>query len=385
MSFTVRNHYVPQWYQRRFFEPGAGRTTFFYLDMKPDAIRLPCGKSKLKKSIYIQGPLQCFKEDNLYTLHFGNEASDIIEKAFFGGIDKTGEKAVPFFTDYSMRDGVHEAYKGMMDYIAAQLFRTPKGLNLLKVLANTKDHQQTLIALEGNWQLFQTIWMEGVWEVFNCKTSPTKFIISDSPVTTYNNDVFPGSHEVKKFGSALFERIGTRTLFPLGREHCLCITNLQYVRNPKVNPLQMRENPRYFGQGMFDLRKVQRGREIDEAEVLAINHVLKTHATRYVAATNEEWLYPERQLKEKFWPRLGGPYFLRPDPRKVSFSTAIFSGGGKGPSLGTNEYGHYDIDNPRAEALRKVEWNTFQASKTAWNERDRRAGRKPVLINLDYF
>lgn len=385
MSFTVRNHYVPQWYQRRFFEPGAGQTTFFYLDMKPDVIRLPGGKTKLKKSVYIQGPLQCFKEDHLYTLVFGNKASDVIEKAFFGGIDKTGETAVPFFADYGMRNGVHEAHRGMMDYVAAQLFRTPKGLRLLQMLADTEDHQQTLIALGGNWQLFQTIWMEGVWEVFNCRNSPTKFIISDSPVTTYNRKLFPGSQEVRKFGIALFERVGTRTLFPLDREHCLCITNLQYVRNPKVNPLKVRENPRYYGQGMFDLRKVQRGREIDENEVIAINHVLKTHATRYVAATTEEWLYPERRLKEKFWSKLGGPYFLRPDPRKVSFTTAIFSGGGKGPSLGTNEYGHYDLDNPRAEALRKVEWKTFQGAKEAWDERDRRAGREPVPFDRDYF
>lgn len=66
MNFTVRNHYVPQWYQRRFFEPGADQTTIFYLDMKPDVIHLPGGKTKFKKSVYIQGPDKCFKEDHLY-------------------------------------------------------------------------------------------------------------------------------------------------------------------------------------------------------------------------------------------------------------------------------------------------------------------------------
>ena len=74
-----------------------------------------------------------------------------------------------------------------------------------------------------------------------------------------------------------------------------------------------------------------------------------------------------------------------PDPRKVSFSTAIITGGGKGPSLGTNEYGHYDIDNPRAKALREVEWRTFQAAKKAWDERDRRAGREPPPLDPDYI
>ena len=385
MNFTVRNHYVPVWYQRRFFEPEAGQTTLFYLDMKPDAIRLPNGSTKLKKSVYIQGPVKCFKEDHLYTIFFGENASDVIEKAFFGRIDAIGEKAVPFFANYGMRAGVNEAFGGMMDYLGAQLFRTPKGLRLLQVLAGTTDHQTTLVAMRRYWQLYLTIWGEGVWEVFNCRNSHTKFIISDNPVTTYNRQVFPGSQEVTKYGMALIERIGTRTLFPLDRENCLCITNLQYVRNPKVNPKKMRENPRYYGQGLFDVRKVQRGREIEEGEVIAINHVLKTLAKRYVASTTEEWLYPERQLKEKFWTKLGGRYFLCPDLRKVPFSTAIIAGGGKGPPLGANEYGHYNLDNPRAVALREVEWRTFQAAKAAWDERDRRAGREPPTFDPDYI
>lgn len=157
------------------------------------------------------------------------------------------------------------------------------------------------------------------------------------------------------------------------------------MRNPKISPLKIRENPRYYGQGLFDLRKIQRGRKIDEDEVLAINHVLKSNATRYIAAPVEEWLYPERRLKQKFWTKLGGQYFLCPDPRKVSFTTAIFTGGGKGPSFGTNEYGHYDIDHPRAKKLRDIEWNTFQAAKQAWDERDRRAGREPPLLSIDDY
>ncbi len=76
---------------------------------------------------------------------------------------------------------------------------------------------------------------------------------------------------------------------------------------------------------------------------------------------------------------------MHPDPRKTSFTTAIFTGGGKGPSLGTNEYGHYDIDNLRAKALRNIEWRTFQAAKDAWNERDRLAGRSAPPFDPDYF
>lgn len=383
-NFTVANHYVPQWYQKRFFEPGSGATTLLYLDKTPDKIPLPNGRFKLKKSIYEQGPKKCFKQDHLYTLLFGELASDVIEKKFFGELDRRGDEAVQFFENYSYGEGAHTAFPAMLDYLAAQLFRTPKGLQLIRVLARAPDHQQALQALLSYWELYKTIWQEGVWEVFHCENSPTKFIISDCPVTTYNKQIFPGSQEAKRFGIALFERLGTHLLFPLDANHCFCITNLQYVRNPKANPLQIRENPRYYGQGLFDLRKIQRGREISEDEVIAVNHVLKTNALRYVASSREDWLHPERHLKGKFWPKVGGPCFLHPDPRKVSFTTAIFSGGGKGPSLGTNEYGHYDIDNKRAEALREVEWRTFQAAKSAWNERDRKAGRTPPAFNSDY-
>lgn len=384
-NFTVRNHYVPQWYQHRFFEVGTTQSHLFYLDLTPDLIKLPGGRTKPRTALRRLGPVNCFKQDHLYTLYFGQKADDIIERKFFGAIDQMGEKAVSFFANYHYSDEAHQAFPSMQNYLAAQLFRTPRGLRLLQRLAGTEDHQTTLLAMEQLWQLYQTIWAEAVWEVFNCCNSPTKFIVTDAPVTTYNRDVFPGSQEVQQYGIARFERIGTRVLFPIDRDHCLCLSNLQYVRNPKISPLKIRENPRYYGQGLFDLRKIQRGRKIDEDEVLAINHVLKSNATRYIAAPVEEWLYPERRLKQKFWTKLGGQYFLCPDPRKVSFTTAIFTGGGKGPSFGTNEYGHYDIDHPRAKKLRDIEWNTFQAAKQAWDERDRRAGREPPLLSIDDY
>lgn len=102
---------------------------------------------------------------------------------------------------------------------------------------------------------------------------------------------------------------------PLSRDHAA-----------NINPLKLRENPRYFDQAMFDLRSVQRGREISEDEVIAVNHVLKSSAKRYIASAEQEWLYPENRLKERFWSKIGGPLFLRPDPRKMEFSTTILVG-----------------------------------------------------------
>lgn len=383
MSFTVRNHYVPQWYQRRFLAPGQSK--LWYLDLKPEVIKRPDGTTTTRKALRHLGPVNCFQQDHLYTLYFGQYATDVLEKTFFGRVDNIGEKAVAFFADYGMRDGVHEAFRGMVDYLSAQLFRTPKGLSLLQALARSTDHQQTLHTLHTAGQVYHTIWVESVWTVMHCKDSPTKLIISDSPVTTYNRQVFPGSAEVQNFGMARIERIGTQTLFPLDSEHCLIITNLQYVRNPKGNQLKIRENPRYFANAHFDLRKVQRGHALEEQEVVAINHILKSHARRYIASPNRDWLYPEKALAERNWPKLGGSrFFLHPDPRLVSFTTAIISGGDKG-SWGYNEYGHFDLDGPRAKKLREREWKTFQAAKQAWDARDRRAGREPSKEWLDYI
>lgn len=382
MCFTVRNHYVPQWYQRRFLPPGQSK--LWYLDLRPETIKRPDGTTTTRKALRHLGPVNCFQQEHLYTLYFGQHATDVLEKTFFGKVDSVGEKAVAFFADYGMREGVHEAFHGMIHFLSAQLFRTPKGLSMLQALAGSKDHQHTLQALHTKGQVYHTIWTESVWAVKHCNTSPTKLIISDSPVTTYNRQVFPASLEVRDFGMAHIERIGTQTLFPLDSEHCLIITNLQYVRNPKGNPLKVRENPRYFAGAHIDLRKVQRGHALEEQEVVAINHILKRHARRYIASTNQDWLYPEKALTERNWPRLGGNrFFLHPDPRLVGFTTAIVSGGDNG-SWGYNEYGHFDLDGPRAARLRETEWRTFQAAQQAWDERDRRAGREPSKEWLDY-
>ena len=78
-------------------------------------------------------------QDHLYTLSFGKYASDVIEKQFFGAIDDAGAMAVPFFADYDMREGVHEAFEGMRDFLAAQLFRTPKGLGNAQIPIECQD------------------------------------------------------------------------------------------------------------------------------------------------------------------------------------------------------------------------------------------------------
>lgn len=371
---TVRNHYVPQWYQRRFLTPTRGGDRLFYLDLHPEVIHVHGRPGLTRQALRRLGPVNCFKQDHLYTTMFGGRLSDDLERHFFGAIDAGGCAAVEFFQNYSVRDGVHEAFQALLDYLCAQMLRTPKGLAQLQRITRAPSHQGVLRQLQGIFQLYATLWTDAVWEVMSCDETDTKFIVTDCPLVTYNPGIYPGSPEARNW-MALPERIGTQTIFPLGLNRCLVITNLQYVRNPKVSPLRMRENPRYFQPGMFDLRKIQTWRQLGEQDVIVMNYILKVHAKRYIASGQETDLYPERRIGTVPWPRLVGPYNLMPDPRRMHFSTSTVVGYDDGGSFAINEFGHANIDNARAESLREVEWETFQAHKRAWDERDRREGR----------
>lgn len=367
MDFTTRNHYVPQWYQKRFMENPKGK--LLYLDLKPDKILHDNGGFHFRKSLRELGPNECFKDDHLYTLFFGEHASDLIEKQFFGPIDNFGADLVDFFADYELNDKAHDGITNFLRYIDAQKIRTPKGLDFLKKSGMTNSHQNALNLMGKIWQAHCTIWMEGVWEILSCDESPTKFIISDHPVTTYNKKVFPGSSSCNYPLDAPISYLGTHTIFPLNLNRCLVITNLGYVRDPQSNPLKERVNPRYFQETIFDLRKIQTGRQISEEYVLAINYVLKSRVKRYIAASREDWLYPERKLKSTFWSKLGGKLFLMPDPRKVSFTTGFMAGYKNKPAFRQDEYGRLpDDDNPNVQKLRRREFDAHQKAKESWND-----------------
>jgi hypothetical protein len=137
---------------------------------------------------------------------------------------------------------------------------------------------------------------------------------------------------------------------------------------------------------MFDLRSIQGWRHVSEHEVVVINHILKTHAKRYVASGCEADLYPETKVASIPWPKLVDRYMLMPDPRRLHFSTSTVVGYRDGSSFAINEFGHRDIDNARAQRLREIEWETFQSHKRAWDERDRREGRSvPHVRDLLHF
>ena len=97
------NHYVPIWYQKRFLS--SKTSSFHYLNLYPDEIKLPNGEIKRKKQIqWPFTPKQCFYETDLYTMSFQGILNDEIERYLFGKVDSDGAIALKALAeiDYSL-------------------------------------------------------------------------------------------------------------------------------------------------------------------------------------------------------------------------------------------------------------------------------------------
>ncbi len=362
------HHYVPRWYQKR-FRP-ANQTKLYYLDLHPERVNGPVPYTKT--ALKFQDPAKCFYDDDLYSMRFGKYVTDMMEKNFFGAVDRRGASAALFFQAFDIRDGVHDAHQHLLEYVAAQRFRTPRGLDWIKQQVGTPDRNRTLLVMEKLYQVYNAMWVEGIWEIVYARKSAQKFIVSDDPVTFYNRRIFPS--EALYPGGEDFPKVGTRTIFPLSMDCGLIITHLQQVRNPWCNPLQDRENARLFGQTIADLTIIQHGRELEDDEVLRINYILKTRARKFIAAPTKEALYPESQLGRIDWAKLDDDWFLLPNLWKVPFTTGIMAGGRNGRRFAMDEYGR-NPGHPRFEDRRRREdeHRTFERAKEEWAQR--RVGR----------
>ncbi len=372
------HHYVPQWYQKRFLK--AGKFTFHHLDLYPETINNN-GVKYQRRALLRWGPARCFYKDDLYTLKLSNWTTDDIEKRFFGVIDRRGRHAVEIFSEYKgICDGLHEAFQALPQYMDAQRFRTPRGLDQLKATVDVSDHSLMLLAMRRLYRFHTTMWTEGVWEIVRARHSPTKFIVTDEPVTFFNRRAFPS--ELIYPRDVGLEQVGTRTLFPLGLDSCLIITHLQLVRNPWTNPTTPRVNARAYQQTMKNMLDTQFGRELEEDEVLRINYILKRRASRYIAAAEEEWLYPERHASTTDWSKLDDDWFLLPHLYKVPFTSEILVGYKDGSSWAMDEYGRHP-GNPKYkdEELHEREWIAHEQAKREWARK--RAGRS--VAHIDEF
>lgn len=365
MSNSYRhNHYVPEWYQKRFLPEG--QTKHCYLDLRPDTVTRE-GHTYTRRALLNWGPTLCFAQDDLYTTNWGGLENRDIEKFFFGKLDTEGKGAVEHFADYKLRDGSHQAFEALVPYMSVQKLRTPKGLGWLRQVAGGLSKNNTLVLLQDIQNIFCAIWTECVWQIADASKSPTKLIISDHPVVTYNRECFPASKYCLGYNDPDIRFAATHTYFPLSLDKVLILTNLSWVRDPFQNPLKLRPNPEFFRRAMFNFMDIQVERFLVEEEVLEINYITKKRAFRYIAAAEEEWLYPEKRLRSDHWRKLGDGYLLMPDPRHIHGGGEIVIGYEGGQSDAFSAYGHKPWQKGYNDKKRDDhEWKAMQKFKAEW-------------------
>jgi hypothetical protein len=333
------NHYVPQWYQKRFVPLGQTDQELYYLDLKPEVFITPTGHEYMKNNPQRLGFKFCFAEEDLYTTWFGSEFSTEIEEAFFGKIDRDGAEAINAFTDFSYANIRHEIFRKMIRYLSTQKLRTPKGLGLLEQTAGTSDRNALLKVMVKLRDMYCAIWTECVWQIADASLSNTKFIVSDHPVTVYNRACGPKSQLCKGLNDPDIWLQATQTIFPLSFEKVLIMTNLSWVRNPYQKETKSRPNPFLFRQAIFKILDIQFDRKLNEQEVREINFIIKSRALHYIAAGKKEWLYPEEFVTRSDWFNFGHGYLLMPDPRGIHAGGELLWGNYDGTGGAIDPYG----------------------------------------------
>lgn len=291
---TRNNHYVPQWYQRGFVAPGQSR--LFHLNLYPDRKTLPDGRQVPRTALHVWGTKNCFVEYDLYTTHFGPIVNDDVEKYLFGVIDDQGAKAVRAFALGNHTD-VHESFQDFFEHMAAQKLRTPKGLDWIRSCYGTLGQVDLMVEMQALRLMHCAMWVEGVREIVSAHDSDVKFILTDHPVTVYNAAVDPASEQCSYPQDPMVAAVGSQTVFALDANTCLILTHLEYAKDPnQIDPTRLRTNARHVGVGMARTDNFIRDRRLSREEVIAINHLLKSRAKRYIAAADKTWLYPEREF-----------------------------------------------------------------------------------------
>jgi uncharacterized protein DUF4238 len=300
----------------------------------------------------------------------------------FGKIDNIAPKTVDFFSTFNYETHEENYFQDFMAYMSLQKLRTPKGLAAFATMAKSYERNATLILLQQLRHIYCAIWTECVWQVAEATNSPTKFIISDHPVTVYNRACPPLSKYCLNGNDPDIRLHATHTYFPLSPEKVLILTNLSWVRNPYQSETGVRPNPNYFRDSMFNMLSIQTGRMLSEDEVLQINSITKRRAYRYIAAAKKEWLYPEKYASTDHWKKFGDGWLLMPEPRLEHMGGKIVIGfkGGGGTSFG--EYGHRPWQKGYEDKDREAkEWKTLERFKAEWAVK---YGPKYVANNSDF-
>jgi len=300
MHVSRNNHYVPKWYQEGFLVPGDDR--LHQLDLSPESVRLPDGRSYQHRSNTREYPKRAFRIQDLYSTIFGDIIDDEIERKLFGAIDMRGAAAIRAFIGTD-RGEWYRHFQTLFEYIDIQKLRTPKGLDWLCAQYPKLGQNELMIEMQAVRAINCTTWSEGVREIVSCKDAETKFIVSDHPVTIYNHAIPADATSCRYPLDPNITLKASQTLFALDQNHCLIFTNLEYANDPDCNPVENRTFARNYGHSMVRTDAFIRKRQLDNQAVREINFILKSRARRFIAAGREEWLYPERHVS-KSWPEL---------------------------------------------------------------------------------
>lgn len=346
MTKARNNHYVPQWYQEGFFEPG--RNTYAYLDLNPRQHVLPGGRVVPSKSKFISPTSRAFSQRDLYSTFFGTSVNDEIERKLFGDIDTRGAPAVRAFIGEDVSEW-HRHFTSFFEYLDIQKIRTPKGLDWLRAQYPRLSQNDLMFEMQGIRMMHCTIWTEGVREIVSAQDADVKFIVSDHPVTIYNYAIPPSAAGNYPNDPSIALK-GSQTIFPLSRDFCLVLTNLEYARDNSANPLEKRTFARNYRKSMARTDALIRTRRLRSEEVIRVNRVLKARAKRYVAAGKEEWLYPEASSAEA-WADLRG-VFHPPEDGLWRFGGEMYAGFDSGEVYYQDAFGRTERER---EFLKKAQ------------------------------
>jgi hypothetical protein len=340
MSKTRNNHYVPQWYQEGFFE--VGRNMLAYLDMEPARNILGDGRVITQRDLFDTHTSRAFRQLDLYSTFFGTSVNDEIERRLFGDIDARGSNAIRAFAGADAREW-HRHFQTLFEYIDIQKIRTPKGLDWLRARYPTLGQNELMFEMQGIRMMHCTIWSEGVREIVSAEDADVKFISSDHPVTIYNSAAPPEAPLCAYPNDPTIALKASQTVFPLNRNFCLILTNLEHARDPSSKPLGKRTFARNYRSSMVRADAFIRTRKLSNQEVARINYVLKARARRYIAAGRKEWLYPEESVTESW----GGlqTTLLPPKDELWHFGGEMFAKFNDGHVYYQDEFGR--TDQPR--------------------------------------
>lgn len=333
------NHYVPQWYQRRFMLPDQPHKVLSTLRLTPKKFTASDGSERTEQPERQLAAKRIFCQEDLYTTEMGDISNTEIEQYFFGQIDDSGKRAVDVLESFLDLKSDWPDIESLMVFLCTQRMRTPKGLAWLAKHTSTHKKVELLELLQRLQAVFSAIWLESIWQIADASESPTKFIVSDNPVTFYNRECPPGSALCGDIDEPDVRLAGTHTLFPLSLNKALILTNTCWVRDPYSSAQKTRPNPTLHRDAMFYYGSIQTGRMLAEEEVLQMNYIIKSRAGCMIAAAKSEWLYPEHRLGTPEWSTFGHGYLLMPDPREVMFSRGIMISYKDGSASGFDEYG----------------------------------------------